>query len=134
MAVVKPMRKVRRKFRLCTRLVLTCAATALRWADMLWHEERIRVLKRWAKAEDGETRTDASDGYVPLHPVLAGHLRGWQQQTPHAKPTDFAFPSIKAKGRKPLYASTFICDRPQRKPECISKPVKGSDFTTCVTA
>jgi integrase len=36
-------------------LVLTCAATALRsseilalrWADILWEEERIRVSKRW---------------------------------------------------------------------------------------
>ena len=38
-------------------LVLTCAATALRaseilalrWSDILWEEERIRVCKRWAK-------------------------------------------------------------------------------------
>ncbi len=96
-------------------LVLTCAATALRsseilalrWADVLWNEGRIRVSKRWAKGEDGETKTDASDGYVPLHPGLAGHLRAWQKQTPHAKPTDFVFPSMKAEGRKPLYSSTF---------------------------
>ena len=69
-------------------LVLTCAATALRsseilalrWADVLWGEERIRVSKRWAKGKDGETKTDASDGYVPLHPVLAGHLRAWHSR------------------------------------------------------
>jgi integrase len=55
-------------------LVLTCAATALRsseilalrWADILWEEERIRVSKRWVKGKDGETKTEASDGYVPL--------------------------------------------------------------------
>ena len=106
-------------------LVLTCAATALRsseilalrWADILWDEGRIRVSKRWAKGEDGETKTQASDGYVPQHPVLAGHLRVWQQQTPHAKPTDFVFPSMKARGRKPLYASSFVADhlRPAAK-------------------
>jgi integrase len=106
-------------------LVLTCAATALRsseilalrWSDVLWTEGRIRVSKRWAKGEDGETKTDASDGYVPLHPVLAGYLRAWQQQTPYAKDADFVFPSMRAKGRKPLYASSFVADylRPAAK-------------------
>ena len=106
-------------------LVLTCAATALRsseilalrWADVLWGEGRIRISKRWAKGEDGETKTDASDGYVPLHPVLAGHLRAWQGQTPHAKNTDFVFPSMREEGRKPLCASVFVADylRPAAK-------------------
>jgi integrase len=98
-------------------LVLTCAATALRWADVLWGEGRIRVSKCWAKGEDGETKTDASDGYVPLHPVLAGHLRAWQRQTPHAKATDFVFPSMRAEGRKPLCSSVFVADhlRPAAK-------------------
>jgi len=48
---------------------------ALRWSDVMWGEGRIRISKRWAKGEDGETKTDVSDGYVPLHRVLAGHLR-----------------------------------------------------------
>jgi integrase len=99
-------------------LVLTCAAAALRsseilalrWSGVLWDERRIRVSKRWAKGEDGETKTDASDGYVPLHPVLAGHLRAWQQQTPYAKDADFVFPSMRARGRKPLCSSVFVAD------------------------
>lgn len=60
-------------------LVLTCAATALRaseilalrWSDLLWNEGRTRISKRWAKGKDGETKTETSDGYVPLHPTLA---------------------------------------------------------------
>jgi integrase len=102
-------------------LVLTCAATALRsseilalrWTDMLWHEGRIQISKRWAKGKDGETKTAASEGYVPLHPVLAAHLRTWQHQTPHAKETDFVFPSMRAKGRKPLCSSVFVADHLQ---------------------
>jgi len=106
-------------------LVLTCAATALRasemlslrWADVLWEEERIRISKRWAKGEDGETKTEASDGYVPLHAVLAHFLHEWRAQTPYATDEDFVFPSLRAKGRAPLSASIFVADhlRPAAK-------------------
>ena len=113
LAIIKAM-----PFILHSTLVLTCAATALRaseilslrWADILWNESRIRVSKRWAKGEDGETKTEASDGFVPLHPLLADALRRWREQTPYAKETDFVFPSMKAKGKLPLYASTFVAD------------------------
>jgi len=99
-------------------LVLTCAATALRsseilalrWADILWKEERIRVSKRWVKGKDGETKTEASDGYVPLHPVLAHYLHQWHSQTPHMKDMDFVFPSFKAYGRVPVSSSSFVAD------------------------
>jgi integrase len=106
-------------------LVLTCAATALRsseilalrWSDILWDEERIRISKRWAKGEDGETKTDASDGYVPLHLVLADRLKAWHKATSFGKPEDFAFPSLRSEGKKPLYASSFVADylRPAAK-------------------
>jgi integrase len=106
-------------------LVLTCAATALRasemlalrWRDLLWEEGRIRISKRWAKGEDGETKTEASDGYVPLHPLLAAHLRSWREQSPHIKDGDFVFPSLKERGRVPLSASIFVADhlRPAAK-------------------
>ena len=99
-------------------LVLTCAATALRaseilalrWSDIRWNEERIRISKRWAKGKDGETKTEASDGYVPMHSILADHLHEWHAQTPYAKDTDFVFPSLKAQGTVPLSASAFVCD------------------------
>ena len=106
-------------------LVLTCAATALRaseilavrWSDVLWNEGRIRISKRWAKGKDGETKTEASDGYVPLHPILAAHLRAWRGQSLYAKDGDFVFPSLKARGRVPLSASVFVADhlRPAAK-------------------
>lgn len=127
------------------KLVLTCAATALRsseilalrWDDVLWDEERIRVSKGWANGENGETKTDATDGYVQLNPVLAEHLRAWQQQTQHAKPADFVFPLIKACGRKPLYGSTFVADylRPAAKKAAVHiEDGKGFGLTNCATA
>ena len=97
-------------------LVLTCAATALRasevlalrWADILWDEKRVRVSKRWAKGKDGRTKTETSDGYVPMHPLLAEHLRAWHGATPHAGDRDFVFPSLKCNGKVPLSASIFV--------------------------
>ncbi len=90
---------------------------ALRWSDVLWNEGRIRISKRWAKGKDGETKTEASDGYVPLHPILAAHLRSWREQSPHAKDGDFVFPSLRACGSVPLSASIFVADylRPAAK-------------------
>lgn len=99
-------------------LVLTCAATALRsseilalrWADIRWLEQRIRVSKRWAEGKDGKTKTRASDGFVPLHPMLADHLRSWHSETPYDGDDDFVFPSLRAKGRAPLSPCPFVAD------------------------
>ena len=68
------------------------------------------MSKRWAKGRDGETKTEASEGYVPLHPLLAGHLRHWRATSPYSAPPDFVFPSLKEKGRVPLSASIFVAD------------------------
>ena len=106
-------------------LVLTCAATALRsseilalrWADIMWVEDRIRVSKRWSKGRDGETKTESSDGYVPMHPGLGHPLRRCRGQTLYKKDRDFVFPSLKAHGRVPLSSSVFVADhlRPAAK-------------------
>jgi integrase len=96
-------------------LVLTCAATALRaselialrWHDIRWEENRIRVSKRWAGG-DGATKTTASDGYVPMHPALACQLKEWHSATPFSKETDFVFPSLKMEGKVPISASMFV--------------------------
>ena len=99
-------------------LVMTCAATALRsselialrWSDIRFEEQRIRISKRWARGKDGTTKTEGSDGYVPLHPILARHLRGWRRQTPYWRETDFVFPSLKMSGKVPLSPGIFVAD------------------------
>jgi integrase len=99
-------------------LVLTCAATALRaseiislrWSDILWSDGQIRISKRWAKGEDGETKTAASNGYVPMHPALAQYLKEWRAQSPYSKVDDFVFPSLIKNGKVPISASTFVQD------------------------
>jgi len=114
-------------------LVLTCAATALRaseilalrWSDVLWLDNRIRISKRWANGKDGETKTESSDGYVPLHPALASHLLQWRKQTPHSGDGAFVFPSLRESGRKPLYASSFVAD--YLRPAAIAAGVSIAD-------
>jgi integrase len=73
-------------------------------------EERIRISKRWAKGEDGETKAEASDAYVPLHPVLAERLQSWHLRSPHSQQEDFVFPSLRENSRILLCASTFVAD------------------------
>lgn len=99
-------------------ILLTCAATALRaseiialrWADIIWEEGRIRISKRWAKGKDGDPKTQSSDAYVPLHPVLRVSLEDWHQQTPYPRQDDFVFPSLKSLGRVPISTSIFVAD------------------------
>jgi integrase len=74
------------------------------------------ISKRWAKGADGETKTAASNGYVPMHPALAQYLKEWREQSPHSKVDDFVFRrcSRTAKclsGRRRSYR--IICDRRQ---------------------
>jgi hypothetical protein len=90
-----------------------------------------------------------SDGYVPLHPILAQYLHGirtaarpltlhvWHSQTPYGKDTDFVFPSLKAEGRVPLSPSAFVADHLRKAAKaagCRSKTASGSGFTICVAA
>jgi integrase len=118
-------------------LVLTCAATALRaseivslrWSDILWSDGQVRISKRWAKGEDGETKTAASNGYVPMHPVLAEYLNEWRAQSPYAKVDDFVFPSLLKDGKVPIWASIFV--RNHLRPAAVSAGVvlvKGQRF------
>jgi integrase len=107
-------------------LVFVVAATALRssevlslrWADILWEERKIRIVKSWKKTGvDGSTKTPSSERDVPMGRVLAHYLREWHKQTPYAKPTDFVFPSMNRSGRVPICSSVFCADylRPAAK-------------------
>ncbi len=81
---------------------------SLRWSDILWSDGQIRISKRWAKAEDGETKTAASNGYVPMHPILAEYLKEWREQSPYSKVENFVFPSLVKNGKVPMCASIFV--------------------------
>ena len=71
---------------------------------------QIRISKRWAKGADGATKTAASNGYVPIHPVLAQYLKEWRARSPYSEVDDFVFPSFHKDGKVPIWAATFVQD------------------------
>ena len=114
-------------------LVFVVAATALRssevlslrWADILWEERKIRIIKSWKKTGvDGSTKTPSSERDVPMGRVLAHYLHEWHKQTPYAKPEDFVFPSMNRSGRVPICSSVFCSDylRPAAKAAGVPIP------------
>lgn len=107
-------------------LVFVVAATALRcsevlalrWADILWEERKIRIVKSWKKTGvDGDTKTQCSERNSPMGRVLMHFLLEWRNQTPYGRPTDFVFPSLQKRGSVPICASVFCSDhlRPAAK-------------------
>lgn len=82
-------------------------ALGLQWQDLDWERQQIKVQRRWVAKTIGEPKTKASRAAVPLHSLLADFLRGWQQETMYASPSDWVFPSLKLRGKQPLTGSTL---------------------------
>jgi len=80
---------------------------SLRWSDISWKENRIRVNKRWRKGRDGKPKTAASDSTVALGSILAYHLRAWRKASAYTTDNDFVFPSRTKNGSVPICASVF---------------------------
>jgi len=45
---------------------------------------------------------------VPLHPLVLNALLDWREQSPYSTELDFLFPSIRAKGRKPVSPQSVL--------------------------
>ena len=87
-----------------------------------------RISKRWSRGKDGPTKSRKSEGHVPLHPVLAYHLKEWHAQTPYAKETDFVFPSLKAEGRVPMSPAVFVADHLRPAAKAARQIAEGQRF------
>src|SRR5260370_23633472 len=112
-------------FLVATTALRSSEVLSLRWADILWEERKIRIVKSWKKpGVDGAPKTPWSKSDVPMGRVLTHYLREWHKQTPYAKPTDFVFPSMKESCRVPICASVFCADhlRPAAKAASVIIP------------
>ena len=97
-------------------LTLSDAATALRvsellaltWADLDFQDLVMYVRRAYVWGRFKVPKSKASKAPVPMHPLLAGFLLAWRDKTPFSKDTDFVFPSVKLRGKKPLSASIMV--------------------------
>jgi integrase len=118
-------------------LTLLTAATGLRiseglglqWRDVDHENSQIYVRRSWSsKFGVCPTKTTASRAVVPMHPLLAGCLRLWQQETPYAQPEDWLFPSFTLEGRKPRSGNMLVED--YLRPAALKAGVKGVEVTS----
>jgi integrase len=99
-------------------LVLVCASTAIRaseacglkWRDIKWDRNQIKIERRWTAACIDKPKTKASKAPVAMSPQLAWFLRQWRSITPYAQDGDWIFPSFKMRGAIPMSAGIFVTD------------------------
>lgn len=83
---------------------------ALKWRDIDWVQNQINIKRAWSKGAETKGKNKQALAPVPMHPVLAGFLRQWRQQSPYPKEEDWVFPSLTSDGRIPRSASTAAKD------------------------
>jgi integrase len=99
-------------------LVLVCASTAIRspeacglkWRDIDWNRNQIKIERRWTAACIDKPKTKASKAPVAMSAQLAWFLRQWRSITPYAQDEDWIFPSFKMGGKIPMCAGIFVTD------------------------
>jgi integrase len=99
-------------------LVLVCASTAVRaseacglkWRDIDWEQNLVKIERRWTAACIDKPKTRASIAPVAMSPQLASYLCQWRRMTPYAQDDDWVFPSFKMNGKIPMCAGIFVTD------------------------
>ncbi len=87
-------------------------ALGLKWGDLDYERQKIHLRRVWVGNDIVEQlKTEGSAAPVPLGDLLAGALRGWNQNSPYTKSDDSVFPSFKLKGKTPLSASIMAADK-----------------------
>src|SRR5438105_10388668 len=67
----------------------------LQWQDVSFADAMIHVRRTWTCGQVGLPKSKASKGPVPLHPLLAGFMRIWNQKTPYSQSGDWVLPSFR---------------------------------------
>jgi|tagenome__1003787_1003787.scaffolds.fasta_scaffold20931985_3 integrase len=114
-------------------LTLLAAGTGLRiseclglqWQDVDFANQRINVRRTWVHGYVGEPKTKSSKAPVPLHPLLAESVKVWQLESPYSQPSDWMFPSLKLRGKKPRCANMLVRD--YLRPAAVRAGVLGED-------
>jgi integrase len=85
-------------------------ALGLQWGDIDYSRNCIHIRRAWSGGKVGATKTKASRATVPMHEVLAEHMRLWQRETPYSGLANWIFASFKLKGKQPRVANMIVED------------------------
>ena len=99
-------------------LVLLDAVTGIRASELLGLQWRdidleagiIQMNRTWRQRYIGKGKTLESRKPVVIGKLMIEFLREWHRETPYAAATDWVFPSLKLKGKKPISGSQFVKD------------------------
>jgi site-specific recombinase XerD len=75
---------------------------ALTWADVNALTLEVTVLRSCVRNRFGDGKNTASRRPVPLHPLVLESLLEWKRESLYKADADFAFASIRLKGKKPM--------------------------------
>jgi len=75
---------------------------ALRWEDIDFEQELVRVTHSIVRNVEGDVKTAGSKKPVPLPPMVIEELKSWRKTSLYRSKRDFLFPSIRKNGEKPL--------------------------------
>src|SRR5579863_9698612 len=83
----------------------------LKWTDIDFIRNEIRVTRSIVLQVVGPCKTEASQKPVPLDPFLARTLRTWRAHTEYKAANDWVFASPYSKGQKPYWYQSLMRNR-----------------------
>jgi integrase len=98
----------------------------VRWGNVDFTNGRIELRQGFSKGKVTRGKIQKKMTSVAMHPLLAGFLQEWKQETPYSKDNDWVFASPFTKGLKPYSANTASKDH--LKPAAIKVGVIPADY------
>ena len=101
-------------------MVLLAGSTALRrgelfglrWEDVDFPEQLIRVTHSIYRGVEGDTKTAASRKPVPVPPLVLAELKKWKETSDYRTAKDYLFASIQKNGGWPLQPDMILEESP----------------------
>ena len=81
---------------------------ALKWGDIEFESQQIKVQRSIYRKVVGNCKTEASKKPVPMDPILAAELWAWKQHSSYNQPYDWVFASPRTKGKNPYWPDVIL--------------------------
>ena len=80
----------------------------LKWGDIDFSQRTMNVTRSIVYGVVGPCKTESSQKPVPINPLVADALLGWQKQSAYTKPDDWIFASRRHRGRHPFWGQVIL--------------------------